>query len=1095
MDEQILDQEERIEITREVFKNHFVVAGAGAGKTSSMISRVVNSIEAGVEIGQILAITFTEAAANEIKVRLRRELISRMRKPDTPQELSSKFRGALAGLNLAPIGTIHSFANSIISRYPLEAGLPIVFGTTDPSSKAKIFDLAIRGYYDELAATPQRAQLHELFSRFGFEESNVVDLVKEIDETFVTISLDGDYLSHLSSALTAFESLEIDRFIEEALDRLSSMARICVTDSDSLLEVIRSTFVPNLRLLTDSGFTFDRVFKLLALTGQSEPKKLFTKLPKNKGQAPNWGGTYAKKQLIEEFNDFVDLVQEAILEKIDELIRVFVLDVAMAAQRERMLRQSMGKITFSDQIRLCYELLLGADESLVSEIARTYKVILIDEFQDTDPVQVAIFDRIASLSGAALFFVGDPRQSIYRFRGADPATYLEVASRDHARIALRSNFRSHPSVVAWVNEIFETTFAANLNFKLAPMLSARRFKRAEAEVVSVIKPCTVGEERRSASQRRAAQAKSVAYLVREYLDQEIEVDGEVRLARPSDIAVLFPTRSVLGSIRRSLGDIGVPHRSIGGASIVDEPYIAEILLFLRAAFRPFDQLALVQLLQSESVGMANERLQEYVGEDRFSRAVSTSRENLAKEGYQAANLVEELLSALEDLRVTVRDLSLAEGVNLVARRFSILENGFRDSGEEFLRHYDTFLGYCKDFDSRGLPAESFVSYVEGIVSERQTLTEAEGRDVESDAVRLMTIHASKGLEFPIVIVVATASGNSSRSSASILASSAERITLDLESLSNTSIAVKLNSRLKTSNFDEVMKSEDIADDDEEVRLFYVAATRAMNTLAVVLEEDTPPTKSGESKNSSKVHNRLFKIDGIDARELFVDDLEVPIFNPKKSIRTLKVDAAERERLLRLVAERVGRKWRATASIELETHGGSVEDGGGADSSRERSIQVGIAVHRFLASYVNAKVNDVDQGSGTNFDELETEEMRTRARRAVEHFTAWLDRFDIGASTRRALAEFPFSVHIDGVLNEGIIDLAFIDGGSIQVVDYKVVGASTESQVEALIDHYRIQADFYRRSLEAIYPSVNVLSPIFLFSTPIGLLEQRYEKVI
>ena len=1091
-DELLNDHGARLEITEEIFQNHFVVAGAGAGKTSAMIARIVNSVKAGVEIEQILAITFTEAAANEIKVRLRRELTSQLRSADISEGIRERIARALGAINVAPIGTIHSFANSVISRYPLEAKLPIVFSTTDPSTRAAIFDRAIRTYYDGVASDPRRVRLHEIVTRFGFDESNVIDLVEAIDETFISIEDEAGFLDMLEGGLQRFGSLDVDQLLHDAVARLESMSELCTSDDDLLLEAIRGTILPNLRFLMESEIADDEVLKLLAVLGHSQPKRLFGNLSKGMGKASNWGGVASKKQMVDDFNEFLDEFRLEVKSVIDEIVRLFIFDASIAVRTERSLRQSMGKITFSDQIRLCYELLSGANDALLADIAQGYRVILIDEFQDTDPIQVAIFDLLAKASDSTLFFVGDPRQSIYRFRGADPETYLAVASRGHSRISLTSNFRSHSGIVDWVNNLFEENFLKTLPFDLAPMVSARRFKSTHSNAVSVFRPVVASESKRSANQRRSAQAKMVAQTVREYLDKEIEVDGQLRKVRPSDIAVLFPTRSVLGAIRRDLDAVGIPYRSIGGTSIVDEPYIAEVLLFLRAALRPYDQLALVQLLQSESVRVGNDYLKSYLGSSRFAAAISKSRELLQSNGYKATGAVEEALVVLDELKSIITRFSLADGVNFIVRRYSILEKGFRSSGEDFLRHFDTFLGYCRDFDTRGIPAESFVSYIEGIISERQAITEAEGRDVESDAVRLMTIHASKGLEFPIVVVVAAPRGSGRRRSVDIFASSAERMRLCLDLTSSSSFEATLNKQLSTKGVEQIVDLEADSDVAEEIRLFYVASTRAMNQLAVILEEDAPPTKTGPSKSAEMVHHSLFKDGRIPIVDLNPDEIVVREFHLSAAESIDKVDNSFRNKLIENVAELVVRKRRTTASIELGLDEVASEfDVIGDFDSRTNSIAIGIAVHEVLSRYINDSTFDLRRDTPVQLEILEGKEMRERANTAIEQIVAWLDEVGIKDLDRRALSEFSFSVQLDGVLHEGVIDLAFMDGADLQIVDYKVIGSSNAPYLERAIAHYRVQADFYLRSLAGIYPDVQILPPIFLFSTPKELRVQRY----
>ncbi|MDA8196961.1 MAG: UvrD-helicase domain-containing protein [Actinomycetota bacterium] len=1091
-DETLSDQAARLNITNQIFTDHFVVAGAGAGKTSAMITRIINSIKSGVEIDHILAITFTEAAATEIKVRLRRDLTAQLRSFDLDDISKDRIRRALGSINIAPIGTIHSFANALISRYPIEANLPIVFSTADPSSKAMIFDKAIRRYYDSVAQSAPRMRLHGLIARFGFDESSVLNLISAIDETFLEIEESPEYEEVLGVAIDSFEALPIKDFIDIAIRKLIEMEKECLSKEDQLLEVIRTITLPNLRFLRDDEIFSDYVMAVLAILGYAEPKRLLSNLPKNKGQATNWGGSDNKKQLVDDFNLLLDEFRSKLLLAIDQLLRLFIYDVSMAVRQERSLRQELGKITFSDQIRLCYELLSKDDDALLGEVSKNYRVILIDEFQDTDPIQVAIFDILAKHSGATLFFVGDPRQSIYRFRGADPEIYSEVAKRGHLQISLTSNFRSHFEIVNWVNQLFEPIFLQSLNFDLAPMVAARNFNSLQSEMVSVVKPSVDFEVKRSALQKRSSQAKTVASLIRQFLDEEIEVNGKLRKVRPSDIAVLFPTRSILGSIKRSLDSIGVPHRSVGGTSIIDEPYIAEILLFLRAALRPYDQLALVQLIQSESIALGNEDLVRYIGELTFAKAISEGRRNLDSDAPENSCKIDEVLRFLDELVQVITRYSLADGVNAIARNYSILNKGFKSGGEAFLRHYDTFLGYCREFDARAIPAESFVTYIEGLISERQNITEAEGRDVESDAVRLMTIHASKGLEFPIVIVVATPKGAGPQSSVELFATSKDRMSFSLSRLFNGEIEAKLNSKLRTFNLEQVVEREAELEAAEEIRLFYVAATRAMNRLAVVLEEDPPPTKSGVSKSLQRVHHSLFKDGNLSIVEIDPDDLEISQFSSAEGIGLATVDEARRSQLIEVVAEAVGRRRRTTASIELGQDEVQYEtDGDTSSGPRSDSIAVGIAVHEVLSQYVSLEGVDIRVAISNHIEGLETEEMRQRASVAIAQIVEWLDLVGIHDPAKRALSEFSFSVEIDAIVHEGVIDLAFMDGGAIQVIDYKVLGSDSQLNLERAISHYELQANFYRSAMEACYPDLEILAPIFLFSTPSGLKAHKY----
>ena len=453
------DAEQRRRIADDLDSTLFVVAGAGSGKTTALVRRVLALVETGAaELGQIAAITFTEKAATELRDRVRSEL-ERALATDLAPEPAERYRLALGQLDGAAIGTLHSFAQRILSEHPIEAGLPPRVEVVDEVSSAVAFERRWWTFRDELLADPGLERTVVLLTAAGvkFESLRTVavafndnwDLVEE--RVPARAADPPDAVGLLAPVLT-----EIDRICAEP----------CRDPDDTLYRFLRPVvdYAAWLRTITDE-------VDLLEALDPDGPTKPPSFRAGSRGKQQSWTGNPAQVRSDlsaagDRLGDLRGTVANACVKRLGSELRRFTLEAA----RER---REAGQLEFHDLLVRARALLRDPvnGEAVRAGLHGRYRRLLLDEFQDTDPIQVELAVLIAATPGRRatgeahwtslevvpghLFFVGDPKQSIYRFRRADIATFLSAEERfgdgDADTVRLTANFRATAPVIEWVN--------------------------------------------------------------------------------------------------------------------------------------------------------------------------------------------------------------------------------------------------------------------------------------------------------------------------------------------------------------------------------------------------------------------------------------------------------------------------------------------------------------------------------------------------------------------------------------------------------------------------------------------------------------------
>ena len=508
MTQQVVDYKAEDEATRERIRSSlgetlFVEAGAGTGKTSALVDRVVALVISGTAIEKIVAITFTERAAAELRDRVRAGLGTVM---EQRPENTAAIEQALASLDRAQISTIHSFCQGLLYSFAAEAGIDPSFRVQDEVMAERRFQERWRVYLEGLGNDEGAGRAIDRALGLGLTtwhmETLAVELTKRPD---------------LSPLLDA-RPLTADPFIWPDLEQMHSALRALPLDIAPADDKLRERVDRLLSLVKDLLRT--DVDRESALAAGAEI--LDTKW--NVSNQDTWGKDTLKRvkdvssEIAQTLNETLRACRSQALAWVLPLIVNFVLADAYQRGRE-------GTLTFDDLILLVRELLRSNREA-VGTLRSRYEVMLIDEFQDTDPLQVEIALAFATdpdnrvVEAGRLFLVGDPKQSIYRFRRADMAIYSQTRERIEASGGsfphLALNRRSRGAVLDWVNKVFEQLIGAGgsktCSLCIAPSSPGARRSISSDRELPGLGAVTATRTRAASAKSRPPQSRRTAWL-------------------------------------------------------------------------------------------------------------------------------------------------------------------------------------------------------------------------------------------------------------------------------------------------------------------------------------------------------------------------------------------------------------------------------------------------------------------------------------------------------------------------------------------------------------------------------------------------------
>jgi ATP-dependent helicase/nuclease subunit A len=733
-------------------------------------------------------------------------------------------------------------------------------------------------------------------------------------------------------------------------------------------------------------------------------------------------------------------------------------------KQEALERRRDGELTFDDLILGARDLLL-ADREAAESLRDRYDALLIDEFQDTDPLQVDIAMAFGTAAATGktepgrLFLVGDPKQSIYRFRRADMSMYSGVrkfiGGGGGEFPVLSQNRRSRAVILSWVNAVFKEMIGNGERPDIQPLYQPIVEERSE----SLIGPgvaCFGGDigKERSAREIREMEATHAALLCRTAVNQQWEVfDVSVarsRRAKYRDIALLMPTRTVLGALERALGESGVPYRVEGGSLVYRTQEVRDLVNCLAAINDPDDEVAVVAALRSPAFACSDVDLARHKASGGF---FNYTRSAPAK----GDELVTSSLAALADYHSTRQDLSLAALVERFVAERMLVETGVLDRGDRNTFRRMRFVAeQARVFESNGPESlGEFVAWLEHCAEREFLDNEGAGLDDDEDAVRILTIHGAKGLEFPIVLMVGTATSPNDRLKTYMANHATGEVAVAIG-------AVGYGRHFGAGPHEALKAMEKMHGDAEFARMLYVAATRARDHLLVSLYRSA--SRSGRSAAA--------RLEESGARNLAPPIIApVPEVNEVLSpLSGLTVDVPQygtvgefkvaRDELVARARRRLFTS--ATAEVR-ETREGAEKEGSNDESEPWSRGRGGTRLGRAVHATIQSLPWDADPQMVTAFSSAQAvaEAIPQRANQVSRLVRSALESkaAQRAKAAPRALREVPFAVQSGDVTVEGFIDLLIDDGSGLEIVDWKTDQISPV-EVDARLEKYRLQAGLY-----------------------------------
>lgn len=751
--------------------NVFVAAGAGTGKTSVLVERFTRAVvDDGLDVDSLLVITYTERAAGELRARIRAALVERGR-----AELARALDGAW-------ISTIHGFCRRLLATYPLAAGVDPGFRVlAEPQARVvqgEAFGVALDRFCR--ADEPDRWQLLATYGADGLRSMLV-----------------GVYATLRSAGRDLVLEPAARDGIDERLAELRHAATCLLADGDATdrqrgaareaLELIDATSLPE-RLLD-----LDRLV--------------------------------ARGPRAATYNEARDALRAAALEELasrdrellQELLSGFAEAYAEAKDRESALDFEDLQLRARDLLR---------DDAEIRERERLrFRSVMVDEFQDTNRLQTQLIDLVAGGDpGKGVFLVGDELQSIYGFRHADVAVFRERRAESEVVLPLTLNYRSRPEVLAAVNELFADAFGDEFQ-ALEPAGGYGDPLLGSAFELLVTDKAAVAE---TGQHWRRSEARHVAARVRELVD--------AGAATPGEVVLLFAAGTDAEWYEEELRAVGLPTYRTAGSNYYGQQQVVDLLAYLRLLHNRYDDEALLTVLASPFVGVSNDALvlirAEASRQPIFKGIERTVPDGLASDDSRLVAAFRQRFDRLVDLSARVPLEQLCERI-LVEHDYDLAVLA-RPDGRRRYANVRKLARLARAYEElRGPDIEGFTRFV----AEQETVgareSDAVSEEEGADAVRLMTIHAAKGLEFKVV-VVADAGRERTR-------------TDDMLCLSDGRFGFKVahpatGTRVGTSSYADVKSSRDAAEAAERLRLYYVAMTRAMDRLIVSGSVDPASTR-------------------------------------------------------------------------------------------------------------------------------------------------------------------------------------------------------------------------------------------------------------
>ncbi|MFA7534019.1 MAG: UvrD-helicase domain-containing protein, partial [Tissierellaceae bacterium] len=766
-------------------RNVSVIAGAGTGKTKVLTERFIRildygNLDEGKEIESIVAITFTKKATQEMIHRIRSEI--RKNFPVSP-----RWRRYYRDMEKSNISTIHSFCAKILRENPVEAKIDPLFEVLEDNKASRLLKENIRDTLKTNIREENRA--YDVIK--NFEIVNIELLVNTFHRLYVKIRTVGipfakvkdmslKYLNDLKEKVVDTDDIK-NTFIY-LMDRLPKNTKIYKLRNDPIWMDFEG-----------GRYHRDEEFEII--------KYLYD----------NMGGSSKEPEKM----DFLrQTIEEYLLSREYDNIPIY--DVVLNLLIEIDERYSYEKDTLKalDYEDLEIKVLNLLDNKNIRErYQRKFKYIMVDEFQDTNELQKNIFYRLATekdkLDKSNLFIVGDPNQSIYGFRGADLGVFYDVVgdignTTGDEPIVIKVNYRTVNTVLDFINHTFTSLMGEGYT-KLASFKSSKGeidveiLEKQDLEIPSGID---------ASSYHRYYEAELIAKRIKQLVESGTYSFG--------DFAMLFRATTRNHIYEKALNKYGIPYYNFGGKGFFQQQEILDVINALKAISNSLDTIAFIGFLRSPMIGMSDTIIY-WILRQRENTVLNSMKkiiEDKTMEGEETER-IKVALGTIQYLKDYKTFHGLSETINeIISKTYFIESLLLKQGGRQGAANINKLKEMVKQYEKDNIGS---VEDLVDLFDELKELDEAQGRveSEDADVVNILTIHKSKGLQFPVVIIPEMATSRNS---------TFENILFSKDK----GIGIKLNSGRKI--YDNIREDFSHRESEELKRVLYVAMTRAEEML-------------------------------------------------------------------------------------------------------------------------------------------------------------------------------------------------------------------------------------------------------------------------
>ncbi len=951
----------------DIEKEHVVEAGAGSGKTRVLVSRYLQILESGSsDAGGIVAITFTINAANEMKERIRSCINQYI---DAYGENENINRGILKDIADAPITTIHGFAARIIRENPYECNINSRIKILEGLDRKLFIDQAIDEFLAKSSAKDKN--LSRIFENENYSYASVKTTLMQILELVCRHHIDVS------------ENLISDKDLTKEINKLNKkLGRLIKTgpfgSGNKKIDSRLKEFHLIINDLENTGLRTDRVNCLnragLILSNTGSPR----------GILELKASTDIERQFAASCADIINqMISLYELQNTDSYLNLFLKFYDFYKQK----KSSNGYLEFEDLLQNAL-LLLKDNPEILGDYKNKFRYFLVDEFQDTDELQ---YELINLFSGSNHFIVGDPKQSIFGFRGAVPEIFSRLTNSGN-KSALKYNYRSDSRLISFYNKLFGIIIKESYQ-----EMSHASASDSAAHIKEIIHS-TVNK----GDDRVFIEAGSVATKVSELLRSGY---------RKKDIALLLRSKSHIEYFEKALGHLSIPFYSSESAGFYRYRQVRDIVSLLRYILNENDKISEASVLRSAFAGVTDEQLLAYY----------VKREKV--------EIIDSYLKFVTELR------ELSHALNPLQLLMHILDKTLYWSSmlalPEGKKKYESITKLIEIFSYQHRQGKSLTEIISFLDLNYEENTEglSQVQLDESDTVKILTVHKAKGLEFPVVILADINHGMKGDT--------------DAVGYSDKYKIIVRSRGVKSAIWKDMSVKKSQQTYQEEKRSLYVAMTRAKEKLIISVCSNTRPQKG----TYLDILNPIIALSSVEADQQFVEfkDYRIPVTHYE--VNNVPDPTYDDEPEYKTdITQSISAADSYIETKKLADRDLTVPDYLSFDLN---NVQTGSLMHRFLQIW-----SFTEQSIEATIDYVLNESfvVDPKMEQMLIVLSGNFLGSDLFAQIKDAdeiKRELPFYIELDGQKERRKIDLLIFKDGNISLYDYKLSAEIKDEYVEQM----------------------------------------------